>query len=358
MPAPASPLDDPALLRQALDALSVPLALQDAKGHVQFANAKLRALLAKPLAQIVGQSGSELFACAALQPFTTSRVTLGPVGATSYVLISWRESPTTQRLPQPDDSSESVTDDPQAHARVLGQLASLLAHQIRNPLGAISNALALMRRHLHPDSSEITREALSIAQEEVWVANRAIGDVLEYARTGQSTVYPAPGLAEGRLTPAEAAPAQTPEESSDMKEEVKRRMMAAMKSGDVVEKEILRVLRGELDTAESRQDGPLTQEASEKIVRKLIKSNEETLQLAQGDEQRETLTREIAILLGFLPKLPSAEEIAVKLGEVADQIKAAGNDGQATGIAMKHLKSLGVAVDGKSVAQAVKSLRG
>jgi hypothetical protein len=39
-------------------------------------------------------------------------------------------------------------------------------------------------------------------------------------------------------------------------------------------------------------------------------------------------------------------------------VKAAGNDGQATGVAMKHLKSLGAEVNGKDVSAAVRQLRG
>jgi uncharacterized protein len=45
------------------------------------------------------------------------------------------------------------------------------------------------------------------------------------------------------------------------------------------------------------------------------------------------------------------------LAPVADAIRAAGNDGQATGVAMKQLKSTGATVDGKTVAAAVKQLR-
>jgi uncharacterized protein YqeY len=142
-----------------------------------------------------------------------------------------------------------------------------------------------------------------------------------------------------------------------LKDEVKRRMIAAMKAGDTVEKEILRVLRGELDTAQSRQEAELSDEESQKIVRKLVKSNEETLSLSADGEQKQTLTREISILQSLLPKLPSVDEIVTQLAAVTDQIRAAGNDGQATGVAMKLLKSAGVASDGKTVATAVKLIR-
>lgn len=65
---------------------------------------------------------------------------------------------------------------------VLGQLAAVLAHQIRNPLGAISNALALARRQLADVDKPMVHEALKIANEEIWEANRIIRDLLDYAR--------------------------------------------------------------------------------------------------------------------------------------------------------------------------------
>jgi PAS domain S-box-containing protein len=71
---------------------------------------------------------------------------------------------------------------------VLGQLAAGLAHQIRNPLGAIANALALVRRQLQDETNPIVKEALQIASDEIWEANRIIGDLLEYARIRPPTV--------------------------------------------------------------------------------------------------------------------------------------------------------------------------
>ncbi|HTM43598.1 MAG TPA: histidine kinase dimerization/phospho-acceptor domain-containing protein [Polyangiaceae bacterium] len=88
---------------------------------------------------------------------------------------SSREQPAAQA--EVNAPNESAGD-----AQVLRQLAGVLAHQIRNPLGAISNALALLRRHLPADCDELLKQAVAIAQEEVWVANRAISDLLEYAR--------------------------------------------------------------------------------------------------------------------------------------------------------------------------------
>jgi hypothetical protein len=53
----------------------------------------------------------------------------------------------------------------------------------------------------------------------------------------------------------------------------------------------------------------------------------------------------------------SEDDIVGLLDSVKDALRAAGNDGQATGIAMKHLKPTGAVVDGKTVSAAVKRIR-
>ena len=65
---------------------------------------------------------------------------------------------------------------------ILGQLAAGLAHQIRNPLGAIANALALARRQMPRTAPPPVHQALEIANDEIWEANRIIADLLDYAR--------------------------------------------------------------------------------------------------------------------------------------------------------------------------------
>jgi uncharacterized protein len=70
------------------------------------------------------------------------------------------------------------------------------------------------------------------------------------------------------------------------------------------------------------------------------------------------LEEENRILAAFLPKSLGVDEIVASLAPVADAVKSAGNEGQATGVAMKHLKSTGALVNGKDVALAVKKLRG
>ena len=74
-------------------------------------------------------------------------------------------------------------------------------------------------------------------------------------------------------------------------------------------------------------------------------------------EKRAVLTQYFDILSSYLPKSLSVDEITQALAPVTAQIKAAGNDGQATGIAMKQLKSAGLTVNGKDVGLAIKELR-
>jgi PAS domain S-box-containing protein len=65
---------------------------------------------------------------------------------------------------------------------VLGQLAGGLAHQIRNPLAAISTAASILLRRLEKATDPDVLQALTAIREEVWEANRIITDLLDYAR--------------------------------------------------------------------------------------------------------------------------------------------------------------------------------
>ena len=141
-------------------------------------------------------------------------------------------------------------------------------------------------------------------------------------------------------------------------ETLRSRALAAMKAKDTVATTILRLAQSEVQALEARQGRALTNDEELGALRKLVKSNEETLAASTGDAERAaTLKREIEILKDLLPKAMSAEAIAAALAPVADAVRAAANDGQATGIAMKHLKAQGATVTGNDVAAAVKSLR-
>ncbi|MGC4091605.1 MAG: GatB/YqeY domain-containing protein [Polyangiaceae bacterium] len=140
-------------------------------------------------------------------------------------------------------------------------------------------------------------------------------------------------------------------------DDLKARMFKAMKAGDTLEKEILRVAIGEITTDAAREGRKGNDEEAQALIRKLVKANEETLVNLEAGEKRDTLLRENQILSEFLPKSLSEDEIIAALAGVAEQVRAAGNDGQATGVAMKQLKASGALADGKAVTRAVQRMR-
>jgi uncharacterized protein YqeY len=140
-------------------------------------------------------------------------------------------------------------------------------------------------------------------------------------------------------------------------DQIKARMFRAMKAGNAVEKEILKVAMGEITTDAARPGKKGDDAETQAILKKLVKSNEETIAVSLDEAQKQTLRAEIEVLLDFLPKALGVPEIVTALAPVADAVKAAGNDGQATGVAMKHLKFLGAEVNGKDVSAAVRQMR-
>ncbi|HEX5099611.1 MAG TPA: GatB/YqeY domain-containing protein [Polyangiaceae bacterium] len=140
-------------------------------------------------------------------------------------------------------------------------------------------------------------------------------------------------------------------------DEIKAQMFRAMKAGNVIEKEILRVAVGEITTEAARDGRKGDDDEARAILKKLIKSNDESLASGPDAEQRRVLEEETRVLSAFLPKVLDVDAIVAALEPVRDAVRGAGNDGQATGIAMKHLKTSGASVGGKDVAEAVKRLR-
>jgi uncharacterized protein YqeY len=141
-------------------------------------------------------------------------------------------------------------------------------------------------------------------------------------------------------------------------DDIKAQMFKAMKEGRVVEKEILRVAMGEITTNAARPGQTGSDDEVRAILRKLIKSTDESLAVDTDPTRRAALELERKTLVTFLPQTLDVDAIVQALDPVRAAIAAAGNEGQATGVAMKHLKALGAVITGKDVAAAVKQIRG
>jgi uncharacterized protein len=141
-------------------------------------------------------------------------------------------------------------------------------------------------------------------------------------------------------------------------DDVKQQVLQAMRDKDTARRDLLKVLLGELQTAAARTGDAMDDDQAQRIIRKMVKSNREMAELSDRPGVAEQMKAELQILESLLPRTLSVDQIVAALDPVTDAVKAAGNDGQATGVAMKHLKSSGAAVEGKDVGQAVRRMRG
>lgn len=140
-------------------------------------------------------------------------------------------------------------------------------------------------------------------------------------------------------------------------DDIKQQVTQAMRDKDTARRDLLRVVLGELQTAAARTGDAMSDEEAQRIIRKMVKSTQEMIELSDRPAAVEQAKAEMVILESLLPKTLSIDEIVAALAPVRDAVLSAGSDGQATGVAMKHLKSTGAAVEGKDVGAAVKQMR-
>lgn len=72
---------------------------------------------------------------------------------------------------------------------MLGQLASGVGHELRNPLGVMTNAVYYLRAVL-AESPESVREYLTILEEQVTLSEKIVADLLDFARSKPPTRTP------------------------------------------------------------------------------------------------------------------------------------------------------------------------
>jgi signal transduction histidine kinase len=95
-----------------------------------------------------------------------------------------------------EELQQSLADLASAHEQLvrqerlaaIGQLASTVGHELRNPLGVISNAIYLLRGDLGPDPTAAGQRHLATAEREVSAATVIVSDLLEFARERQPVV--------------------------------------------------------------------------------------------------------------------------------------------------------------------------
>lgn len=130
-----------------------------------------------------------------------------------------------------------------------------------------------------------------------------------------------------------------------LQEQIKKDLIDAIKAKDAVRKEALRVVLGEFDREDSKE---LTDQEVAGVIRKLVKSERETLEL-----KGEADSGFIRTLEEYLPQMATDEEIIAFIHENIDlsQFK---NTMQAMGPIMKHF---GETADGHTVKKILQSLQ-
>ena len=72
---------------------------------------------------------------------------------------------------------------------ILGQLAGSVGHELRNPLGVMSNAVYFLKS-IQMDADENVKEYLEIISQEIENAGRIISDILDFSRTRRPNILP------------------------------------------------------------------------------------------------------------------------------------------------------------------------
>jgi uncharacterized protein YqeY len=130
-----------------------------------------------------------------------------------------------------------------------------------------------------------------------------------------------------------------------LKEKINTDFMIAFKSKNMISKNILSVIKGEIQTIEKNigSDNPSDDEVT-KILTKTVKSLKETITL--GNDEKSKL--ELVIIEAYLPKQMSKEEVTSKVTELV-------NSGiTQIGAIMKEFATL--PVDKKMVSESIKEV--
>nr|WP_288723328.1 GatB/YqeY domain-containing protein [uncultured Sellimonas sp.] len=141
-------------------------------------------------------------------------------------------------------------------------------------------------------------------------------------------------------------------------EEVRKQMVAAMKSGDKARKETLSLLLASLKNKAIDKRADLTEEEEVQVVLKEIKQTKETLELTPADRTEiiEECKGRIAVLEEFAPKMMDEDEIRAVIASVLSDLGIEHPTGKDKGKIMKELmpKVKGKA-DGKLVNEMVST---
>lgn len=146
--------------------------------------------------------------------------------------------------------------------------------------------------------------------------------------------------------------------------QVKENLLKARKSGTELEKNAYSTLLGEIQLNESRAGTSLKDEKVHQIIRAMIAGNQTTIAaLSKSGSNKEAIEireKENSLYNALLPQSISSaelERLVYKSSNMLVDLANAKNDGQAIGLLVQHVKSLGKFVDGHVVKDFVQNYR-
>ena len=140
-----------------------------------------------------------------------------------------------------------------------------------------------------------------------------------------------------------------------LKERLHDELTAAMRSGDVLRRDTLRLAQSAAYNVEKKNQRPLTEDELLGVLAHEAKTRRESVEAFRGGGREDLATKEeaeIAILAEFLPKPLSEDEIRVLVGEAVSATGAASarDMGKVMGWLAPHTRGR---ADGKHVSELV-----
>jgi len=136
--------------------------------------------------------------------------------------------------------------------------------------------------------------------------------------------------------------------------DLQRDLITSLKNKDELRVSIIRFLLSALNYKKIEVQRELTDEDVYSVIKKLVKQHDESILMFKKGKRHDLVDKEekeLAILVSYLPKEASDEEIEKLVKEIIKKVKTKSNFGQIMGMVMGQLKGK---ADGKKVAEIVK----
>jgi len=167
----------------------------DQKGKIVFLNKAAEKIFNRPALEVMGKTLGQIFPQAVCQKLAGNKGTrvkinyLNPAGQELILECFWQELQHPQDLPSGELLAlADITDIDKMEERLrvadrlaaVGTLAAGIAHEVRNPLAAISGSIELLKKEIDPKSPD--GQLMEIVLNEAERLNKLITDFLLYAR--------------------------------------------------------------------------------------------------------------------------------------------------------------------------------